>query len=92
MSNRRRLERLLRIKLRSAGREWEKATRAYNASKSAAELPTDEDGKTRIVCRRYAEQRSVTLSEQGHPHCFDPEHQDCQGCVEDIADGRIETW
>lgn len=94
MSNRRRLELLLRSKLRSAGRQYEEATRAYNASKSAttAGLPTDDDGKVRIVCRRYAEKRSLSLDEQGRPPCFDPDHLDCQGCVEDIDDGRIETW
>lgn len=94
MSNRRRLELLLRSKFRSAGRQCEEAMRAYSASKSAVEsgLTIDEDGQARIVCRRYAEKRSVDLSRDGRPHCFDPDHQDCRGCVEDIDDGRIETW
>jgi type II secretory pathway pseudopilin PulG len=94
MSNRRRLELLLRSKLRSAGQQYEEAMRAYNASKNATStgLPTGEEGKVRIVCRRYAEKRSVTLDEQSHPPCFEPDHPDCQGCVEDINDGRIETW
>jgi type II secretory pathway pseudopilin PulG len=94
MSNRRRLELLLRSKFRSAGQQYEEAMRTYNTSKNAAisGLPTDEEGRVRIVCRRHAEKRSVDLDEQGRPHCFDPDHQDCQGCVEDIHDGRIETW
>lgn len=94
MSNRRRLELLLRSKFRSAGRQCEEAMRAYSASKNAVTtgLPTDEDGKARIVCRRHAEKRSVDLDEEGRPHCFDPDHQDCRGCVEDINNGRVETW
>ncbi|WP_248908579.1 DUF7091 family protein [Halocatena marina] len=94
MSNRRRLELLLRTKFRSAGRQCEEAMRAYSASKNAtiSGLPIDREGKARIVCRRYAEKRSVDLDDRGRPHCFDPDHQDCRGCVEDINDGRIETW
>jgi hypothetical protein len=34
----------------------------------------------------------VSLDEEGRPTCFDPEHPDCRGCVEDIEDGSIETW
>jgi hypothetical protein len=94
MSNRRRLELLLRSKLRSAGRQYEEATQAYNVSKSAASsgLSLNDESEAHIVCRRYAEKRSVDLDNQGRPDCFDPDHQDCQGCVEDIRDGRIETW
>lgn len=94
MSNRRRLKRLLRTKLQSAGRQFEEARRAYSDAKTAAlrDLPTDEAGRARIVCRRFAEKRAVSLDEQARPACFDPEHRDCRGCVEDIHDDRIETW
>ncbi len=94
MSSRRRLELLLRSKFRSAGCQWAKARQAYNDSKNASslDLPTDEAGNTRIVCRRHAERRSVPVDENGYPPCFDPDHQDCRGCVEDIHDGLIETW
>lgn len=46
----------------------------------------------RIVCRRYAEKRAVTLDEEGCPACFDADHPDCEGCVEDLYAGTIETW
>lgn len=94
MSNRRRLERLLRTKLHSAGKQFEEARRAYTDARTAtlADLPTDEDGRARIVCRRHAEKRAVSLDEAARPACFDPDHRDCQGCVEDIRDGRVETW
>lgn len=89
-----RLRRFLRSKLRSAGRQYEEARRAYGAGKAAAaaDLPRDDDGNAHIVCRRYAERRTVELDQAARPTCFDPDHQDCQGCVEDIRDGRIETW
>lgn len=94
MSNRRRLERLIRTKLQSAGRQFEEARRAYSGAKTAAQrdLPTDDQGRARIVCRRYAEKRAVALDERARPTCFDPEHRDCRGCVEDIRDGQVETW
>ncbi|MES3517487.1 MAG: hypothetical protein PPP58_07470 [Natronomonas sp.] len=94
MSNRRRIERLLRTKIREAGRQVEEAKRAYSDAKTAttADLPTDDEGRARIVCRRYAEKRAVSLDGEARPECYDPEHRDCRGCVEDIRDGRIETW
>ena len=94
VSNRRRLERLLRTKLHSAGKQYEEAKRAYSDAQTAARsgLPTDEEGRARIVCRRYAEKRSVSLDEAGRPACYDADHRDCRGCVEDIREDRIETW
>ncbi len=94
MSNRRRLKRLLRTKLHSAGRQYEEAKRAYSDARTAAraELPTDDAGQARIVCRRHAEKRSVSLDEAARPACYDADHRDCRGCVEDIREGCIETW
>ena len=94
VSNRRRLERLLRTKLNSVGRQLEEAKRAYTGAKAAAmtDLPTDEDGRAQIVCRRYAEKRAVSIDEELRPACYDADHPDCRGCVEDIRDARIETW
>jgi len=94
MSDRRRLESLVRAKLRAAGRQVEDARRAYRSARTAAmaDLPTDGDGRAQVVCRRYAERRAVDLDGELRPDCFDAEHRDCQGCVEDIRDGRIETW
>lgn len=88
------LSRFLRTKVRSAGRQFERAKRAYGSARESAlaDLPTDGDGQARIVCRRYAERRAVPLDEAARPACFDPDHPDCQGCLEDIRDGRIETW
>ena len=94
VSNRRRFERLLRGKLNAVGKQYEESKRAYADAKMAARtgLPTDEDGRARIVCRRHAEKRAVSVDERGVPACFDAEHPDCRGCVEDIREGRIETW
>lgn len=94
MVDRRRLERLMRTKLRSAGRQFEEAKRAYDSAKkrALADLPTDQDDRARIVCRRYAERRAVALDEEARPVCYEAGHRDCEGCVEDIHDGRIETW
>lgn len=94
MSNRRRLKRLLRTKLHSAGQQYEEAKQAYSDAKTAtlAGLPTDEEGRAKIVCRRHAEKRAVSLDSEARPACFDPDHQDCRGCLEDIREGRIETW
>ena len=86
------LGRFLRDKIRSAGRQYETAKRAYRDGEASADLPRDEEGRVRIVCRRYAERRAVLLDDEGKPACFDPDHQDCQGCLEDIRERRIETW
>jgi hypothetical protein len=89
-----RLESFLRTKLRSAGRQYADAKRAYRDARRAAlaDLPRDEEGRARIVCRRYAERRAVSLDSQARPNCFEPDHPDCEGCVEDVRDGRVETW
>jgi hypothetical protein len=94
VSNRRRLERLVRTKLNAVGRQFEEAKRAYADARTAtlSELPTDGSGKAKIVCRRHAEKRAVPIDSEGRPECYDPEHPDCQGCVEDIHEGRVETW
>jgi hypothetical protein len=94
VSNRRRLERLVRTKLNAVGRQFEEARRAYTDAKTAAlsELPTDGAGNAKIVCRRHAEKRAVPIDSEGRPECYDPDHPDCRGCVEDIREERIETW
>jgi hypothetical protein len=88
------IERVLRQKLRSAGRQVGEAKRAYRRAKrtARADLPFDETGRARIVCRRYAEKRAVEVDPEGKPACFDPQSQDCQGCAEDIRAGEVETW
>ncbi len=86
-------DRLTRF-FRKAGRQYEEARRAYGSGKQSAleDLPTDEEGRARLVCRRFAERRAVPLDAEAQPTCFDPDHPDCQGCVEDIREGCIETW
>lgn len=88
------IRRFIRSKLRGAGRQYEEARRAYDRARTTAlaDIPTDDEGRARIVCRRYAEQRAVELDQEARPECFDPGHQDCRGCVEDIHDERVETW
>lgn len=92
-----RLERVLREKLRNIGRQYERTRNAYADGKTASEgesseLPTDEQGRVKLVCRRHAEKRAVTLDAAQRPACFESDHTDCEGCVEDIRNGRIETW
>lgn len=89
-----RLESFLRSKLRSAGRQYADAKKAYQSARAAAlaEVPQDREGRARIVCRRHAEKRAVGLDTEARPECFDADHPDCQGCVEDLREGRIETW
>lgn len=83
----------LRSKLRAAGRQYAEAREAYGEGKTAAvtDLPTDEEGRAKLVCRRYAERRAVTLDGDGRPACYE-DHPDCEGCVEDIRDGTVQTW
>ncbi|WP_049922607.1 DUF7091 family protein [Halopiger djelfimassiliensis] len=103
MTDRRRLERFLRSTLRNAGEQYEQvrgttdeqleeARRAYQGAKNARSLPSDEAGRVKIVCRRYAERRAATLDEQYRPACYEADHPDCEGCTEDVRNGRIETW
>jgi len=94
----RRLERLIRRGLRTAGQQFEEARRAYRDGRGedpggpAADLPVDDDGNPRIVCRRHAERRAVPVDADGRPACFEAGHPDCEGCAEDVREGRIETW
>ncbi|MHB9287391.1 hypothetical protein ACKVMT_10185 [Halobacteriales archaeon Cl-PHB] len=80
--------------LRRAGRQVGEARQEYEAAKrrSRTALPTDDGGQAKIVCRRHAEERAVPVDAQGRPDCFDADHPDCQGCVEDIRSERIQTW
>ena len=82
---------------RNAGRRYEETVEAYREGREKEpdmgdNLPRDEEGRVRIVCRRYAEKRAVSLVEDGVPACYDPDHPACQGCLEDVREDRIETW
>lgn len=94
MTDRDRLRRFLRTTLHDAGKQYEEAKRAYSSARAGAlaDVPTGDDGRARIVCRRHAEQRAVRLDADARPACFEADHPDCEGCVEDIKAGRIETW
>ncbi len=94
MGDRDRLRRLLQTTLHNAGKQYAEAKRAYNSARvsALAELPTDDEGRARLVCRRHAEQRAVSLDTDARPSCFEADHPDCEGCVEDIHENRIETW
>lgn len=88
------LQRAIQATLRSAGRQIQAAKMAYTDAKHStlADLPQNDEGKARIVCRRYAERRALGLDDEGRPTCFDPDHPDCQGCAEDVRDGTVEVW
>lgn len=94
MSDPDRLTRFLRTKANDAGRQYEEARRAFTRARKDATGGGDAGTPTtaRIVCRRYAERREVTLDTEGRPDCFDAGHPDCDGCVEDIQAGQIERW
>jgi hypothetical protein len=79
----------------TSGETIEEARQSYEAGKRASttpDLPTSEDGEARIVCRRYVEKRAVAVDATGRPACYEADHPDCEGCVADIEDGRVETW
>lgn len=88
------VRRKLRDVLQSAGRQFGEAQEAFTAARRSAlaDLPQDDEGEARIVCRRYAERRTVSLDAEARPTCFDPENTDCQGCAEDVREGTVETW
>ena len=92
-----RLEGLLRRKLRAAGRQYARARDAYREGRDegddpGASLPRDDEGRARIVCRRHADRRAAAIDAEGRPACFEAGHPDCEGCVEDVRDGIVETW
>jgi hypothetical protein len=88
-----RVERFVRRTLRNAGRRYEEARKAYREGRTTpADQPTDEEGRARIVCRRYAEKRAVATDAEGRPACFEAGHPDCEGCAEDVREGAVETW
>ncbi|ELY92805.1 hypothetical protein C482_20597 [Natrialba chahannaoensis JCM 10990] len=103
MSDERRVERFLRSKLQAAGEQYEQlrestdrqlgeAQQAYEVAKNARQLPSDDEGRVKLVCRRYAERRAAMLDEEYRPACYEAGHPDCEGCAEDVCEGRIETW
>ncbi|WP_336362250.1 DUF7091 family protein [Halalkalicoccus salilacus] len=94
MVDRRRVNRFLRSKIREAGRQYEMARSSYRDGRDSDldDVPRDEADRARIVCRRYAEKRAVTLDSEGRPACYDADHPDCEGCVEDLHAGTIEIW
>jgi hypothetical protein len=87
-----RLERFVRTTFRSADRRYAEARRAYREGQVTGDLPRDEEGHVRIVCRREAERRTVAVDDGGRPDCFEAGHPDCEGCAEDVREGVVETW
>lgn len=83
-----RVERIMRTAAHRAGQRVAEAQRAYTVGRALKF-----DGATaRIVCRRHAERRRVTLDDSSRPDCFDADHPACRGCAEDITTGCVETW
>ncbi|QLG50981.1 DUF7091 family protein [Natrinema halophilum] len=103
MADRRQLEQFLRSTLQDAGEQFEALRRStddqleeargsYEVAKNARRLPSDEEGRAKIVCRRHAQQRAAKLDDMYRPACYEDGHPDCEGCAEDVRKGRIETW
>jgi len=82
---------LVRRAARRAGRQLEAARREYRRGRIDGSLPTDGDDGARIVCRRYAEKRTVVV-EDGKPECYESGHPSCESCAADVAEGVVETW
>lgn len=91
MSDSDRLSRFLKTKVRGAGRQFEEAKQAFSEARREA-ASGGSGSPVKLVCRRYAEKRSVRLDAEGRPVCYAAGHADCEGCVEDIKAGCIETW
>lgn len=85
--DRRVMDRFVRTTLRKAGRRYERARRDYEDARNSVF-----DDRARIVCRRYAERRTVELDANDRPECYEAGHPDCEGCVEDLHNGTVETW
>lgn len=68
------------------------AAAAFKNARGSGNLPTDEADRVKLVCRRHAERRAVPLDDLGRPACFEEGHPDCEGCLEDVRDGVVETW
>lgn len=83
--------RFARRAARSVGRQLAEARREFQTGRSESRLPTDDAGRAKLVCRRYAEKRAVHL-EDGVPECYESDHPACQGCAADVQDGSVETW
>jgi hypothetical protein len=94
-----RLRRVLRQQARKAGKQYAESKQAYQEAREAGavvdprefDLPSDPDGNARIVCRRYVEERAVAVRANGCPECFESGNSDCEGCAEDIREGRVQT-
>lgn len=82
---------LIRNAARRAGRTVGEVGKQLSGGRIEGSLPQDESGQVRIVCRRYAEKRAVSVS-SGKPECFEAGNPDCESCLEDITDGTVETW
>lgn len=85
------LGRLARRAARSVGRQLAEARREFQTARTESSLPSDDAGRVKLVCRRYAEQRAVHL-EDGVPECYESGHPACEGCAEDVQAGSVETW
>ena len=94
-----RLRRGLRQQARKAGREYARSRRAYREGREWGQnhadefdLPVDDEDRAQIVCRRYAEKRRAAGNADGEPAGFEAGHPDCEGCAEDVREGRVQTW
>ena len=87
-----RLDRFVRTTFRRAGRRYAEARQAFREGRADFGLPRDDEGRSKLVCRRYAERRAVVVDESGRPDCFEAGHPDCEGCAEDVREGVVETW
>jgi hypothetical protein len=90
MSDEGRIERFFHSTARAVGRRYAESKHAYDHGRTrTADGPYDEHA--RIVCRRYAQKRTVVLDGY-EPDCFEAGHPDCEGCLEDVREGTVETW
>ncbi|MFB6085679.1 MAG: hypothetical protein ABEJ84_02555 [Halodesulfurarchaeum sp.] len=81
----------LRNAARKAGRTVGSVGTQFSGGRLEGALPQDETGRVRIVCRRHAARRTVSVT-AGKPECFERDNPDCESCLKDIADGTVESW
>lgn len=78
--------------LKGARSQLGDAKEAFSNARGAGNLPTDEEGRVRIVCRRYDERRLAPLDDKGRPTCYEAGNEQCESCVDAVGDGDVETW
>ncbi|MFB6163205.1 MAG: hypothetical protein ABEJ86_07205 [Halococcoides sp.] len=82
----------LRRHARRAGRRLERTRKAFREGRERSRQDRPDADRIGLGCRRHADRRVVDLDGAGRPACFEAGHPDCEGCLDDIEAGRLDTW